>query len=197
MKKYLARALLCLLLWAPFTKLSSSALPREIYSIRELTNKKSMYFFLKALGHRESSNRYHVVNQYGYLGRWQVGRATLRGLGYTSVTKQEFLEDPALQREVVIKLLKHNKYLLRKYIQQYEGKVIKGVVITESGILAAAHLAGPYNVKKYLRNRSTFQDGNGTSLESYLLEFSGYQLKLDARTPTFQYTQEESLKVAP
>lgn len=107
------------------------------------------------------------------------------------------MEDPALQREVVLKLLRHNKYLLRKYIQKYEGRVIKGVVITESGILAAAHLAGPYNVKKYLRNGITFQDGNGTSLESYLLEFSGYQLKLNRVGTTFHTTQEESLKVAP
>ena len=51
-------------------------------------------------------------------------------------------------------------------------------LVTESGILAAAHLSGPGNVKKYLRSsgRLKFKDAFGTSIESYLISFSKYDL---------------------
>ena len=54
--------------------------------------------------------------------------------------------------------------------------VISGVLITESGILAAAHLAGPGNVKKYLRSygANDFADGYGTTVTYYMKKFSGY-----------------------
>ena len=48
--------------------------------------------------------------------------------------------------------------------------------ITESGILAAAHLAGPGSVKKYLRSygKEGFSDAFGTSIRYYMKKFSGY-----------------------
>ena len=51
-------------------------------------------------------------------------------------------------------------------------------VITESGILAAAHLAGPGNVKKFFKKGVEFKDGNGTKMTSYLTQFSGYELNI-------------------
>ena len=52
------------------------------------------------------------------------------------------------------------------------------IVITESGILAAAHLAGAGNVKKYLRSWGdlNFSDAYGTDIEDYLTKFSGFDL---------------------
>ena len=55
--------------------------------------KKGHKEFLDAIGHRESGNRYDIVNSYGYLGRYQFGKATLKGLGF-KVTKDEFLNSP-------------------------------------------------------------------------------------------------------
>ena len=94
--------------------------------------------FLDAIGHRESTNRYDVVNPWGYMGRYQFGRSTLKGLGY-DVSKKEFLSNPELQEEAMLSLLKHNKEKLQKYIDVFDGKTINGIYITESGILAAAH----------------------------------------------------------
>ncbi len=56
------------------------------------------------------------------------------------------------------------------------GRRINGTKITESGILAAAHLAGAGSVKKYLRSNGTkgFTDAYGTNIESYLKKFAGY-----------------------
>jgi hypothetical protein len=52
------------------------------------------------------------------------------------------------------------------------------VEVTESGILAAAHLAGAGNVKKYLRSygENDVEDAYGTSISEYLEKFSGYDL---------------------
>jgi len=54
--------------------------------------------------------------------------------------------------------------------------VMNGTLITESGILAAAHLAGVGSVKKYFRYKGKrfFKDAYGSSLRSYMKAFGGY-----------------------
>ena len=142
-----------------------------------IKGKKDHYAFLYAIGHAESSNQYEVVNKFGYMGRYQFGRATLKGLGY-NVTKSTFLKDETLQEQVMEELLVHNSKVLRRQIKKYDGKVVNGVYVTKSGILAAAHLAGPSNVKKWLKNGTRFEDGLGTRLRTYIKKFSGYQLDI-------------------
>ena len=133
--------------------------------------------FLDAIGFRESSNRYDIVNRWGYMGKYQFGRSTLKGLGF-AVTRKEFLSNPQLQEEAMMALLLHNKEKLQKYIDIFDGKTINGMLITESGILAAAHLGGQGSVKRYFRNGKVFRDGNGTKITSYMNKFSGYEIKL-------------------
>ena len=74
-------------------------------------------------------------------------------------------------------LLNHNKKILRRQIQKYHGQTIHGIYITESGILAAAHLAGAGNVRKFFRKGYEFKDGNGTKMTSYMTLFYGYNLE--------------------
>jgi len=73
-------------------------------------------------------------------------------------------------------LLSVNKWILRKEIKRTVGKRINGILITESGILAASHLAGAGNVKKYLRSwgKVNFKDAYGSNIEHYLKKFAGY-----------------------
>ena len=134
--------------------------------------------FLDAIGHRESTNRYDVVNPWGYMGRYQFGKSTLKGLGY-DVSRKEFLSNPKLQEEAMMALLNHNKEKLQKYIDVFDGKTINGIYITESGILAAAHLGGQGSVKRYFKNGKVFRDGNGTKVTSYMDKFSGYDIALN------------------
>lgn len=134
--------------------------------------------FLDAIGHRESGNRYDIVNTYGYMGRYQFGDATLKGLGF-KVTQDEFLNSPYIQEKAMQKLLLHNRKKLRKFIEEYCGKELHGVYITESGVLAAAHLAGAGNVRKFFRKGYEFKDGFGTKMTSYMTQFSGYNLELN------------------
>ena len=133
--------------------------------------------FLDDIGFRESSNNYRAVNQFGYLGKYQFGRKTLNSLGFEDISNREFLENESIQEEAMYALLNHNKRILRRQIQKYHGETIHGVYITESGILAAAHLAGAGNVRKFFRKGYEFKDGNGTKMTSYLILFSGYKLE--------------------
>ena len=133
--------------------------------------------FLDAIGQRESSNRYDVVNSYGYMGKYQFGSKTLKGLGY-KVSKEEFLNNPELQEQAMLDLLRHNKKKLKRFIDKYEGKTVHGIYITESGILAAAHLAGQGNVRKFFRKGYEFKDGFGTKMTSYMSQFGGYDLSI-------------------
>jgi hypothetical protein len=91
---------------------------------------------------------------------------------------QEFLRDPILQEKAFVALCKVNKWILRKDIKRSVGKTINGIIITESGILAAAHLSGAGNVKNYLRSNGTecFSDAYGTTIKSYLKKFAGYDV---------------------
>ena len=134
--------------------------------------------FLSAIGFRESGNRYDITNTFGYMGKYQFGRSALKGLGY-KVSKKEFLNNPDLQEEAMLSLLNHNKEKLQQYIDVYDGKTINGIYITESGILAAAHLGGQGSVRRYFRNGKVFKDGYGTKITSYMSQFSGYDIKLN------------------
>ena len=132
--------------------------------------------FREALAFKESQGNYKVVNKLGYLGKYQFGKTTLER--FKIYNTEAFLNDPELQEKAFIALCKLNKYILRKDIRRSVGKTINGIKITESGILAAAHLSGAGNVKKYLRSNGQirFSDAFGSSLESYLRKFKGYNV---------------------
>ncbi len=132
--------------------------------------------FKEALAFKESQGNYFITNTLGYLGKYQFGIGTLQLMGVYSATK--FLNDPSLQEKVFYTNISRNKWILRKYIKYFVGKKVKGIEITESGILAAAHLAGPGNVMKYLysNGRKDVKDAYGTSLTDYLKKFSGYDI---------------------
>ncbi|NQX84467.1 MAG: peptidoglycan-binding protein LysM [Flavobacteriaceae bacterium] len=135
---------------------------------------KSFVGFKEALGFKESSGDYFTVNTLGYLGKYQFGKGTLALIGIKNT--KDFLNNPKLQERAFIANAKRNKWILRRDIKRFVGKIIDGVLVTESGILAAAHLAGPGSVKKYLRSYGAvgFTDAYGTNVRSYMRKFSGY-----------------------
>ena len=137
---------------------------------------KSFTGFAQKMAYKESRGILHLVNPYGYMGKYQFGRSTLRTVGIYDF--QEFLRNAEWQDEAFKALIARNKWELRKEIEKYCGRVINGVEITESGLVAAAHLGGAGSVKKYLRSngRNGFKDGFGTSLSSYIRKFSNYDI---------------------
>ena len=135
---------------------------------------KSFVGFKEALAFKESRGNYFTVNTLGYLGKYQFGKGTLKLIGIDN--PDLFLKTPELQERAFIANTQRNKWILRRDIKNFVGKTINGILVTESGILAAAHLAGPGSVKTYLRSYgiNSFADGFGTSIEYYMKRFSGY-----------------------
>ena len=139
---------------------------------------KSYNAFKEALGFKESGGDYQIINEFGYMGKYQFGRGTLKMIGIRDTNL--FLNTPDLQEAAFYANASRNKWILRKDIEKFQDKVISGIRITESGILAAAHLAGAGNVKKFLRSGGTrsFSDGFGTSIKHYFKKFEGYDTSL-------------------
>ena len=135
---------------------------------------KSYVAFKEALGFKESGGDYNVINEFGYMGKYQFGRGTLKLIGIRDTNV--FLNSPDLQEAAFYANASRNKWILRKDIERFQDQVVNGIKITESGILAAAHLAGPGNVKKFLRSNGTnsFNDGFGTSIKHYFKKFADY-----------------------
>ncbi|MEX0273236.1 MAG: hypothetical protein AB3N16_02550 [Flavobacteriaceae bacterium] len=132
--------------------------------------------FKEALAFKESRGDYFTINALGYMGKYQFGHGTLELLGVNNT--RDFLFDPELQEKAFYTNLSRNKWILRKDLKRFVGKRIAGVHVTESGVLAAAHLAGPGNVKKFLRSYGAkdVSDEFGTSIMEYMRKFSGYDV---------------------
>jgi hypothetical protein len=164
--------------------------------------------FLDALGFRESSDRYSATSSSGtFLGRYQMGPMALQDAGFMNAdgswttyarqqfgirTTQDFLNSPEAQ-EAAIRAF-HQR--LWRSIQNWGwdkliGTVFTGrlagsteeisVVITASGLLAAAHLVGTSgtsargSLSTMLQTGIIPVDGNGTPATEYL-GFEGFDL---------------------
>jgi hypothetical protein len=131
--------------------------------------------FKEALAHKESQGKYKKINTLGYLGKYQFGKETLKSIGINDSV--HFMNSPKLQEKAFVTLLSKNKYELQDYIENFEGKVIAGIKITESGILAAAHLGGAGSVKRFFNSNGErrIKDEYGTSIRSYIRDFGGFE----------------------
>lgn len=181
---FLIISLLCLssTVYAPVLSEVQMEERMEHYRQRIAEEKKEAEFirFLNALAFSESRNNPKVYNTFGYIGKWQFGVAARKSTGFAHITYWKFVKNPNIwseqDQEIAMRMLvMKNTQHLRDVILKYEGTVIKGKTITKSGILAAAHLAGAGNVKKYFTYSYNPKDAYGTSLEKYLLKFSGFK----------------------
>lgn len=134
--------------------------------------------FKEFLGFYESGSDYKKINSLGYLGKYQFGRSTLKVLRIKKINN--FINIPELQEKAFLMNVMRNKWILRREIERFSGKKINNILITESGIIAAAHLSGPGNVKKFLRNNCNnnldFKDINGTKISDYIKIFRNYDI---------------------
>lgn len=137
---------------------------------------KSYLGFCYDLGFSESSGNYRAVNRLGYLGKYQFGRSALQWVGIRNASR--FLNSPLLQEKAFKALISKNKWVLRDYIAKFNGQTINGVRITESGLVAAAHLGGAGNVMKFLDSDGeiVFEDANHVPITTYMKRFVGYDV---------------------
>jgi Ca2+-binding RTX toxin-like protein/LysM repeat protein len=154
--------------------------------------------FLNRLGARESGNDYQAVNKYGYLGKYQMGELSLIDTGYyindgtkkndwTETwtgkdginSKEDFRNSPQAQENAIREYIDKQWSYVRHYgLDKYIGKTINGIQITESGLIAGAHLKGIRGLKTYLESdgKNDVKDKNGTPISSYISKFGGYDV---------------------
>ncbi|WP_414583760.1 hypothetical protein [Scytonema sp. PCC 10023] len=136
---------------------------------------------LKDLGYYDTPNPYigggNGVAKNNWQGRW-TGKNGIN-------SKQDFLNNKNNVQDIAIKEAFEYKWNLIKNqlngrsIKEFIGQQRGGVVITTSGVLAAAHLRGEGGVVNLLLNNQVSQDENGTSILAYLKEFAGFQTPFD------------------
>jgi hypothetical protein len=137
---------------------------------------KSYLGFSEDLGFSESSGNYKAVNRLGYLGKYQFGWTTLNWVGIYN--KHKFLNSPLLQEKAFEALISKNKWVLKDYIDEFNGQIINGIKVTESGLIAAAHLGGAGNVMKFLdtNGQDVFADANNVPITTYMQKFADYDV---------------------
>lgn len=150
--------------------------------IKKIVIEKELSLFIEHLGLRESNNQWKIINQINCMGKYQFHPNTLKHLGYSHITPLAFRQNPdifpeELQDKLLIALLKSNEIALKEHFS-FIGRNINGIVITKSGILAAAHLGGPKSVMLFLESNGQIDahDINQTSIKDYLKEFSMYNI---------------------
>jgi hypothetical protein len=168
----------------PITETEETKNPTEISNPKNASQTSKNLLFLpnnfsafkEALAFKESQGKYRAVNTLGYLGKYQFGLTTLER--FKIYNSENFLMNPELQEKAFLALCSVNKWILRKDILRKVGTTINGIKITESGILAAAHLSGAGNVKKYLRSNGShnLSDAYGSTIQYYMQKFAGYNL---------------------
>ena len=161
---------------------------------------KTLDDFYNDLGARESSGNYEVINPWGFVGKYQMGEAAMVDAGYYKpkpngnynnkwdgefigkdgvYSLQDFLKNKQAQENAQKAFKQAQWRQLTAYgADRYIGKEINGVKITQSGLLAAAHLKGPGSVMQYLASngKDIPKDKLGTSVETYMKKFGGYDV---------------------
>lgn len=162
---------ICLIIMAS-TLFGMNKLPTKNYEELPMSEPTPIEMFMQKISDIESGGKYRIVNQYGMMGKYQFSPSTVRVLGFR-VTQQEFLSNPELQDTVMVTYMRENERYLRSLITRYDGRVVNGVKITRSTILAGAHFAGPNAIRKFLTSQAVtnFSDGNGTKLTWYMKKF--------------------------
>lgn len=165
--------------------LTNSVLIKKKLHVKEIKFQGGFDKFMMKFAYKESTNNPDTVHLSGMLGLFGFGSRARKECGYGEITLEQFKENPKIwpradQEKAFVKYLKINKKRISSIIKMYDNKVVGGVVITESGLLAACHLVGAGNVKKYFETNGEFifSDDNKTSTKDYLREFSGYKFNL-------------------
>jgi hypothetical protein len=172
MRKALIFLVIVANVWFYTKELEISADWRQIFS-----KPTPMELFMELVGEIESNNNYNIVNSYGMLGKYQFNPTTIRYLGF-DVSRDEFLNNPALQDSVMVAYIRYNHTHLTELIDRYEGTERNGVILTRAAILAGAHFAGTQGMRSYLVQNQIDgrRDGYGMTVRRYISHFQDFNL---------------------
>lgn len=152
-------------------------------------------------------NASKIKNSLGYIGLFQFGEAALIDLGYykhwnanSDKTKandwtgnwvgknginslSDFLKSPSKQIQIIGQWIDFLCERLRnRNFNEYYGKIINGIEITESGAIAGAHLVGDGGLGSFLgvpgfKGNYKESDGNNVHISKYIDLFNYYDLE--------------------
>jgi hypothetical protein len=150
--------------------------------------------FKKALAFRESGNRLLVTNTIGAIGLYQFMPNTLKDLGHTKGTIDSITFSKTVQDRLLAKKIEKDLNLLQyqwfrgnnsiDYVSKYVGIRVQGQKVTLAGILAACHIGGTMGTIRFFDSNfsQNLSDIYGTSIKSYLLQFSRYDYVNEKQT---------------
>jgi hypothetical protein len=154
--------------------------------------------WLSQLSHVESNNDHTARRQYTfidcnnrgcdtltvysqYIGLYQLGKNEREIIGVKN--DEAYWRNRKIQEETIILWLRYLKQQLQPEIDSMNNTWVGTYYITESGILAMAHLCGVGATKNFLRSRGQDKDipvdGNNKRGTDYLQQYGRYNLKLD------------------
>jgi hypothetical protein len=172
-------------------------LPQSI--VDAVNGADSVSRFNDGLSVTESGGNYGVVNSEGYTGKYQFGPARLQDYNTANnanVTMEEFRANPQLQEQVQRWHVGDiDNFVAQNGLDQYIGQTIGGVLITQDGLRAMAHLGGNAGMKRFLESGGQYNpsDSNGTSLADYAATHAGggqpATMSADNRPPQGQQGQ--------
>lgn len=165
----------------------------------EKTGLKSYEAFKDAVGVRESGDKYNIVNTFGYLGRYQFGRARLsdfglckripgkRGYGNKAFewevpfTEENFLNNSTLQDAVFdVHVADLAKRISRKHFEHLN-KMVHDYYLDLSGAVGCSHLLGMGGLRDFI-DGDVGEDAYGTPSTEYIELFCGYAVCLEVPT---------------
>jgi integrating conjugative element protein (TIGR03758 family) len=155
--------------------------------------------YLAALSAKESGNNPASVNRYGFLGSFQMGESALIDVGYYRKdstpnvndwqgswtgknginSKADFLANVVGQTQVISDYnSKQWSSIQTLGLDSYVGQTVGGILLTESGLLAGAHLVGVGGLKLFLTSNGTVvpSDANNTAITQYIEDFNGFNI---------------------
>lgn len=181
---------------------------------------------LKNPGRVSPQTQYRRINEAGYLGKYQMGEQILKDNGYYNFrgdpaqdntriqdwkgqwtgkrginSIDDFINSPSAQEYAIRESMRQRWQAIHAAgLDKFVGTNFRGVRVTESGLLAGAHLVGVGRdnglkrtnrglVAMFLYNK-TVRDGNKVDAMFYIQTFGGYQTPFDLN-PTLSHVQAE------
>lgn len=154
--------------------------------------------FKQAMGRSESEGAggYAATNDLGYTGKYQFGEARLQDAinsgAIPKMSMAEFKKNPEAQEAAMDWAIKDvDAYIARNGLDQYIGKTVGGVPITQDAMRGMAHIGGSAGMKRFLESDGAYNPNDsyikktgagagtrvrGTSLSDYARKFSGVNL---------------------
>ncbi|MBD2692088.1 LysM peptidoglycan-binding domain-containing protein [Anabaena catenula FACHB-362] len=114
-----------------------------------------------------------------WLGQWT--RKNEVGSKQDFLNNKKNVQEKAISEAMSLKWSRLNGELQQRgsSTRDFIGRRQRGIVITSSGLLAAAHLRGPRAAAEMLLFDRDNRDENGTSIFTYLNEFGGFRTPFD------------------